>query len=182
MPIDERQHTVSRPALLVDHDDSAFRQLVHDLLAFSARLHDVRNRFGAYIGLTGIQYTLLISVNHLGVDKGAGEGVGVKALAEHLSLSGAFVTIETTKLAKLGLIEKRPNAQDRRRVLLTVSAKGRSLLDQLAPVQREVNDELFGCLDEGRFAALSEMAHNLKRDAVRALLLADYLTGSAEGR
>lgn len=180
MPIDERQHTVSRPALLVDRDDSAFRQLVHDLLAFSARLNDVRNRFGAYIGLTGIQYTLLISVNHLGAGKG--EGVGVKALAEHLSLSGAFVTIETTKLAKLGLIEKRPNARDRRRVLLTVSAKGRSLLDQLAPVQREVNDELFGSLDAERFAALADMARTLKRDAARALLLADYLTGSAGER
>ncbi|MEM7777329.1 MAG: MarR family winged helix-turn-helix transcriptional regulator [Pseudomonadota bacterium] len=171
----DSQATVSKEALLSDGDDLAFRQLVHDLLAFSARLQEIRNRFGAYIGLTGIQYTLLIAISHLGKE---GE-VGVKKLADHLSLSGAFVTIETTKLVKLGLVEKRTNRKDRRRVLLSLGARGRALLNQLAPLQREVNDALFDSLDQRGFSILSSMAAQLKQDAENAILLADYLTENA---
>ena len=108
--------TVSRPALLEGGDDAMFRQLVHNLLAFSARLESIRAQFGAYLGLTGVQYTILISVNHLQDD----QGVGVKALADHLGLSGAFVTIETGKLIKADLLRKRANPEDRRRVILEV--------------------------------------------------------------
>ena len=169
--VSDRQPTVSKSELLTDGADTHFRQMVHDLLAFSARLEEVRSRFGAYIGLTGIQYTILISVRHL-----EGEtGVGVRSIADDLSLSGAFVTIETTKLVKLGLLVKRPNPADRRRVLLTVAKPGRDLLNQLAPVQREVNDALFDSLDKKSFARLSSLAAQLKVDADKALLLADYL-------
>ena len=177
-PVAERQATVSKAELLLDGSDAAFRQMVHDLLAFSARLEEVRSRFGSYIGLTGIQYTILISVRYL---EGR-EGVGVRAVADHLTLSGAFVTIETTKLVKLGLLEKRPNTQDRRRVLLNVSPRGRDLLDQLAPVQREINDVLFESLDARSFASIASMATRMKVDADKALLLADYLIEKSGGR
>lgn len=163
--------TASKKTLLVNGSDQAFRKMVHDLLAFSSRLEEVRCRFGAYIGLSGIQYTLLISVSHL-EDK---KGVGVKSIADHLSLSGSFVTIETTKLATLGLIEKRKDVNDGRRVILTVSDRGQALLDKLAPMQREINDTLFNSLNPTSFSQLSTMAAQLKRDADKALLLANYL-------
>jgi MarR family transcriptional regulator, organic hydroperoxide resistance regulator len=176
-PVDSAP-TVSKADLLIGGNDTAFRHLVHDLLAFSARLEEVRNRFGAYIGLTGIQFTILISVRHLSRQGGA----GVKAVADHLALSGAFVTIETTKLVKLGLLNKRPNDDDRRRVLLTVSDRGSALLDQLAPVQSEINDALFDSLDKKGFQQLAQFARNLREDSVKALLLADYLTQRGEDR
>lgn len=168
--------TVSKSELLIDGKDIAFRHLVHDLLAFSARLEEVRSRFGARVGLTGIQYTILISVRYLGLN----DGIGVKAVAEHLALSGAFVTIETIKLVKLGLLHKQPNKDDRRRVLLSLSQRGSALLDELAPVQQEVNDTLFNSFDRESFEKLSVFARNLREDSVKALLLADYLTNRDE--
>ena len=168
--------TVTRPALLQDGSDAAFRSLVHDLLAFSTRLEAIRQSFGESIGLTGIQYTILISVLHL---QGA-RGVGVKEVAEHLSLSGAFVTIETGKLLKRGLIDKRTNPDDRRRVLLAVTDDGRDLLARLADVQQQVNDELFRALDAAQFKQLHAMAGGLVDGAKAAVRLSDYLTGRAE--
>lgn len=166
--------TVSRPELLRDGDDSGFRQLVHDLLAFSSRLQEIRSSFGAQIGLTGIQYTLLISVRHLG----GGDGAGVKVIAEHLTLSSSFVTVETKKLIARGLLDTRPDAHDRRRVRLTVSEQGEQLLTHLLPVQQQVNDTLFSSLGKADFDRLCSMAEVLKDDAEQALRLAAFLSES----
>jgi DNA-binding MarR family transcriptional regulator len=75
---------------------------VHSLLAFSARLEAVRSGYGAIIGVSSIQYTILISVRYL-------EAIGdvyVSTIADHLYLSGAFVTVETGKLVERGLLSK----------------------------------------------------------------------------
>ena len=168
--------TVSRPDLLTQEGDDTFRQLVHNLLAFSARLETVRSSFAAMIGLSGIQYTILISIAHLQGSR----GVGIKAVAGHLSLSGAFVTTETRKLITLDLVRKRTNPRDRRRVLLQITDKGRRLLADLAPVQREVNDVLFGSLSREDFRTLTRLARGLLAGSGRAVALAGYLTGATE--
>ena len=165
--------TASRQELLRDGSDAAFRLLVHRLLGFGALLETIRSGFAEMIGLTGIQYTCLISVRHLQDDR----GVGVKRLAEHLSLSGAFVTIETGKLVRQGLLSKRANPEDKRRVLLSVTEKGQGLLAELAPVQRDVNDALFASLSAADADRLSALMSDLLSDARQALALLDYLRG-----
>jgi DNA-binding MarR family transcriptional regulator len=164
--------TISRPDLQVDGSDLEFRALVHGMLAFSARLEAVRSGFAALIGLTGIQYTILISVSHL-LHKG---GVSVSMIAEHLHVSGAFVTIETGKLLKLGLLSKRTDQQDRRRVCLTVTKKGRDLLKRLAPTQVEVNDVLFSFMDAPEFRQMRAMVDRMTACGDQAVDLLDYLS------
>jgi DNA-binding MarR family transcriptional regulator len=166
--------TVSRRDLLTEGDDSEFRQLVHRLLAFSARLETCRSGFGALLQLTGVQYTALISIAHLEGE----DGVGVKTVADHLGLSGSFLTIVTGQLAKRGLVEKSTNPQDRRRVHLRVTDKGRELLEGLAPIQRDVNDLLFQPLDGKRFRALNEIFADLIQAANEATALIGYYSQS----
>jgi DNA-binding MarR family transcriptional regulator len=163
--------TISRPELQVDGSDLEFRAFVHGMLAFSARLEAVRSGFAGLIGLTGIQYTILISVSHL-LHEGE---VSVSMIAEHLHVSGAFVTIETGKLLKLGLLSKRPDPQDRRRVCLGITKKGRDLLQRLAPTQVQVNDVLFDFMDAGEFRQLRAMVDRMTECGDRAVDLLDYL-------
>jgi MarR family transcriptional regulator, organic hydroperoxide resistance regulator len=139
-PHAKRSLTVSRPALLEAGSDRAFRQFVHDMLAFAARIQEVRSRLGRAIGLAGQKYTVLIAIAHLQDRAG---GVGINEIAEHLHLSGAFVTIETNGLIRSGLVAKRTNPQDRRRVLLTITPKAADLLDRLTELQAPVNNALF---------------------------------------
>jgi MarR family transcriptional regulator, organic hydroperoxide resistance regulator len=164
--------TVSRAELLRGESDADFRTLVHGLLAFAARLESVRGGFARLVGLTGIQYTVLISVAHL---EGAGD-VSVNMLAGHLQLSGAFVTIETGKLLKRGLLTKRQDRTDRRRVSLKTTTKGRGLLRSLAPKQVAVNDVLFEFLDPPGFRQLLGMVERMTRCGDRAVSLLDYLS------
>jgi len=166
-----QRKTVSKPELVVDGSDAAFRSFIHDFLAFSAMINDIRSGFGEYIGLTGIQYTTLMSIKHL---QGR-TGVGVNAVADHLHLSGAFITTEVAKLVNLGLITKRVNAKDKRRVLLTISPAGRKLLAELVDVQAPVNDALFDTLSAAEFVQLKEIMARLVPCAARALSLLAYL-------
>src|SRR5690242_16493207 len=164
--------TISRPELQIDGSDREFRALVHGMLAFSARLEAVRSGFAALVGLTGIQYTILISVGHL-LEQGE---VSVSMIAGHLHVSGAFVTIETGKLLKLGLLAKRPDIHDRRRVCLSITKKGRDLLKRLAPTQVEVNDLLFGFLDATEFRHMRAMVDRMTSCGDRAVDLLEYVS------
>lgn len=170
--------TVSRPELLVQGSDRAFRGLVHGLFGFFARHEAIRAGHGARIGLVGIEYTVLISIGHLAVHEG---DVSVNRIAEHLYLSGAFVTTVTNKLLQRGLIHKTPDPNDRRRVRLEISEKGWASLAELAPVQRQVNDIQFDCLSASEFKQLSDMIERLIDSSNRALRLQAYFADGAGG-
>jgi len=132
----------------------------------------VRDGFATLVGLTGIQYTILISISHLHADG----DVTVSAVAGHLHLSGAFVTNETGKLLRLGLITKVQDLNDRRRVCLAVTSPGRELLSNLAPVQIPVNDVLFDFLSAQQFRALGPLIDRIVACGDRAISLLDYLS------
>ena len=164
--------TVSRPPLLKESSDAVFRQMVHDLLAFTSRVETIRQDFGRHIGLSGIQYTILISIAHLQNQQG---GIGIKSLAKHLTLSESFITIEVGKLVQAKLVEKTTNPKDRRGVLLSTNNKSDTMLASLSPVQCQVNDALFNTFNADEF---NDFAHIIKRllgDAERAAALSDYL-------
>lgn len=167
--------TISRPELLVNGSDREFRHLVHSLLGFLARHEQLRCGHGKAIGLAGIEYTTLISIAHLSVDG----DVNIKTVADHLHLSGAFVTSLAQRLLKMGLIHKRTDPGDRRRVTLTVSAKGHALLEKLAPTQRKANDAEFGCLSRHDLKYLINKVDQLIECSDRALALQAYLLSEA---
>lgn len=162
--------TVSRAELLNNGTDRDFRRLVHNIFAFMARHETIRDGHAREIGLAGIQYTILISIGHLGLE-GA---VNVKTIADHLHTSGAFVTTVTSKLQTLGLVEKTPDAADRRRISLAITEKGKALLRQLAPYQREINDVEFAPLSKEQFQSLSKMLEELIESSDKAVALQQY--------
>lgn len=161
--------SVSRPELIVQESDGAFREMLHNLLAFSSRLEGVRGRFAGSVGLTGPQYTILITVRQLQ----AHGHVGVSQVADHLALTPTFVTMETKKLVALGLLEKSADPDDLRRVRLAVTREGEARLSRLAPFQRQVNDRLFAPLTIETFALLRGLSAELRQSAEAALGLAD---------
>jgi DNA-binding MarR family transcriptional regulator len=167
--------TISRPEMLVKGSDQKFRQLVHSLLAFLARHSAIREGHGAVIGLAGIEYTVLISIRHLAADG----DVGVRDVAAHLHLSGAFTTTITNRLLTKGLIDKAPHPVDKRRLCLTVTPHGDALLDRLAPTQMQVNDAQFNCLTAKEFHQLLDMVERLVQSSNQAVALQHYLAETA---
>lgn len=163
--------TVSRPELLVRGSDRDFRRLVHGLFSFLGSHEEIRAGHARHIGLAGIEYTVLISIAHLAQDG----PVGVSAIAQHLRLTGAFITTVVQRLQAIGLVDKRTDARDRRRVTLTVTAEGRRRLVTLAPVQRQINDVEFGCLSQAEFTQLLDIIERLIASGEQAVALQRYL-------
>ncbi len=163
--------TTSRPELLVEGSDAQFRRLVHSLFGFLIRHQTLREGHAAVIGLAGIEYTTLISIRHLS----AQGDVHVRAVADHLHLSGAFVTTVTNKLEIKGLITKTAHPDDRRRISLVVTPHGADLLERLAPTQLQINDVQFGVLSAKEFHQLLDMVQRLVESSDRAIALQRYL-------
>lgn len=182
----KRAHaTVSKPELLVEGSDAEFRALVHDLMAFAHHIEACRDGFGAIAGLTGVQYEIFMAVKRFQPTAGkdpAGAtspaGISVGQVAARLHRSGAFITLEVNKLVAKGLLAKADDPADGRRVLLSVSKAGEELARTLAPVQQQVNDVLFACLDRKRFDKLRALASELVGCGDRATALMDYLASN----
>ena len=157
--------TVSAAALIDKGSDHRFRALVNDLFTIASRMETVRAHLGARMGITGPQYSVLVAVGHL-----QGEhGVSVGSIAQAMHVSSAFIASETGKMARLGLLLKQSNPQDRRGVLLSLAPAGRLKIDRVGPEIRAINDLFFGVLDAPSFAALSAAAAALVKGSRKAV-------------
>src|SRR5688500_15042212 len=165
--------TVSRSALLAQGSDSEFRGLVHDLIAYGHKLDTCRDAFAAIAGISGVQYEILMLISRA-------EGLAVGEVAARLHRSGAFITIEANRLVERGILEKAPDPEDGRRVLLRNTTGGFELLQRLAPYQRRINDVLFDFVDAKRFRELRILAAKLVACGDRAVALTEVLLHEAE--
>ena len=165
--------TISRPALLVDGSDGEFRGLIHDLIAYGHRLDACRDAFAAVVGISGVQYEILMLVSRA-------DGLSIGEVAERLHRSGAFITIEANKLAERGILQKASDPTDGRRVLLKNTSKSLHLLERLAPHQRRINDVLFERLDARRFRQLRALARDLVASGDRAVAMLEFLLHEAQ--
>jgi DNA-binding MarR family transcriptional regulator len=166
--------TASKPELLDEDGDRTLRGLLYDFFAFGHSLEAARAKFASHVGLSPTQYLILIAIKNSTLD----EPMGINQLANRLRLSGTFITNEVNKLVSDGLIEKIAHPSDGRRVQLTVTGQGFSLLTRLAILQRPVNDALFGMLTREEFKLLSQLLARLAADSDRAVMFAEYFEAS----
>lgn len=162
--------SVGRAEVLLDGSDVAFRKVIYGLFVCGARLHQCRDAFGAAIGLTGVQYTLLMATAHLQEGREQeGHGVGIRALADHLHVAMPHVTTEVGKLVRAGMLAKRPNPRDRRGVLVSLTPAAEAALERLAPFLREINDTLFDNVSRENFEALAQFVDRFTDNSERAV-------------
>lgn len=164
--------TVSRPALLAGGGDDAFRGLIHDLIAYGHRLDACRDAFAAIVGLSGVQYEILMLVSRA-------EGLAVGEVAARLHRSGAFITIEANRMVDRGVLEKFSDPKDGRKVLLRGTRKSMQLLERLSPFQVRINDVLFERVDAKRFRELRALARDLLASGDRAVSMLEFLQQEA---
>ena len=149
--------TVTRRALLKGGSDVEFRRLIYRLLLVEERLRRARDYLGRLAGLTGPQYTMLITIAYL---QGA-TGITVQSLARNLRVTSAFITTESRRLIERGLLAKRINPHDSRSTLLSVSAAGRRRIDRLVPELRRVNNAFFARVTARSFAQATQFLEQL---------------------
>lgn len=164
--------TTTRPELLRGSSDIKFRELVHGLIALSARHQQVRAGHAQLVGLTPPRYTVLIAAAHLGNRHGQ---ILIRDIAEHLKVTPTYVSVETNALSKLGLLIKERSAEDSRVAAITITDAGWDLLAKLAPTQSTVNDVQFASLTSEEFDELHRLVNLLVDNSDRAIELQRHL-------
>jgi len=158
--------------------DHLFRELLYNLFTISNRLEQVRRHLGSRIGLSGPQYNLMMAVAEL---QGS-TGVSVGRVAEHLHVSGTFVTAETEKLARKGYINKHHDPTDMRVSRLEVGEKGWIALTSLFPELQQVNNLFFAIDSKEEFESLHRTLKRMVESSERTLALIDVTASTSSPR
>jgi MarR family transcriptional regulator, organic hydroperoxide resistance regulator len=159
-----RRATIDRLA----PDDARLREFISDFSAASALMRQLRHRLAETIELSAAGHSVMLGLWHC-ERRGS---TSVRTLADHLHVAAAHVTAELGKLARAGLVTKRPNASDRRAVNVELTDKGHALLDRLAPLLREVNMSLFANIRYGEMLTVQRFFRLLIDQAPEAIHIA----------
>lgn len=166
----------SLKAVLDKASDRTLRRSIHNLFSAGSMLEELRGIMGEPIGLTGVQYQIIMVIARLQ----QGKGVRIKDIAIQLRVVPSHVTVEVGKLAKKGFVEKLSNAEDRRSVLLMLTKKGIHAVEQVTPVTSRVNDGLFEGFTRQDFRTLTKLMDRFVSNADRTLATALYEKEMAE--
>lgn len=134
------------------HDDAVYNRLQHEVALFARRAEQTRL---AAVG--GLRYTMDRAAYLLLGRLETGGPMGVKALAQAMSIDSSTVTRQVTPLVEQGYVDRVPNPDDGRAVLLRLSELGRDRLHQVRSARIELMAEMVGdwsAEDRERFADL----------------------------
>jgi DNA-binding MarR family transcriptional regulator len=159
-----RRGTIDRLA----PDDAKLREFISDFSAAGALMRQLRHRLAATLELSAAGHSVMLGLWHC-ERRGS---TSVRSLADHLHVAAAHVTAELGKLARAGLVIKRPSASDRRAVNVQLTHKGHALLDRLAPLLREVNLSLFANVRYGEMLTVQRFFRLLIEQAPEAIGIA----------
>ena len=159
-------------ALLDDEKgDADFRKLIYGIFTMTVNFDRIREQMAVALGLSGIQYHILMVVAELY----SSERSTISLVAERLRTSGAYVTMESKKLVSRGFLDKKPNPDDGRSVILLLTEDGQAAIDSFTPHLQAINDELFEGMGPETFARFNEIVGHMTRTSARAADIAEML-------
>lgn len=106
------------------------------LMRIGTRMATSFDRIFADTGITQALFRTLLAV----CEVGGAQGITPSALAEHLLIERATVTVLTTRLVERGLLERVPG-ENRRSFRLVLTPEGGRMLDRVIPRAVKLADE-----------------------------------------
>ena len=120
--------------------------------ANSARTHASRHLGGT--GLTLTQFAVLEALYHLGP-------MSLSDIAQKILTSGGNLTMVVGNLEKLGLAHRQKCPEDRRRLIVVLSARGKALIRQLFPEHAAAITEFISALSPDEQQQLCDLCRKL---------------------
>jgi DNA-binding MarR family transcriptional regulator len=154
--------TISLEAFVKNGSDREFRQLIFELMGLHNQMQRHSDQFARYIGTNNAQFHVIMVMAEM-------PDLTVSQIAQLMNVTSQFITIEIGKLVRKGIVEKRPNASDRRSSFLNLTSKGKNLVRELAPVLRRASNLHFRSLTADRVKILTETIHAIVEDGRRVI-------------
>ena len=109
---------------------------------------------GKPFDLRPVEYTILTLINE-------NPGGSSARLAKALAVTAPNITVWVDRLAKRGLVERLPNAEDKRAQQLQTTASGAHLADQATQILRQGEGQALENLTDGERMILIELLHKV---------------------
>ncbi len=149
---------VGWPHLLVNGSDAEFRRMVRALAALMHRLREVHALAARGVGLRATGLELLLAIVEADPD---GDGVAQRHLASLLGLDRTYASQTAARLARAGMVVKRPDPVHRQRTLLVATDDGRRAVAAAMPLIKAAHNVAFQPLDKRAFERLAKIAAKL---------------------
>jgi len=127
------------------------------MLAFSRVHQQILQRSAQQLGRAGIDGITPARANALIVLFNARRAIKARELARQLALSEATVSRFLRKMEEDGWVERTPDPEDRRAMLLQPTATARERFPELVEVSNQVLDDIYGALSSDEIQQLAEM-------------------------
>lgn len=159
---DKKQSTlVTLPALLLDDGGQTFRQFLNDFFSVAKHMEYGREEFGKAIGVTAAEYSMIMLI----AQRQAEGGMTSVEISRLLHLHNPYVILHLGKLVQRGILERHPNPDDGRSVLLALTPTGEQLVERVTPLVRLANDVFFRSLSREDLHELARVFSGLAQDA-----------------
>ena len=123
-------------------DQPIAREIAFTLMDVARMLRTYADQRARHFGISRAQWGVLVRLDR-------SEGLKQSELAEILDLQPISLTRLLDRLAKNGLIERRPDPNDRRANRLYLTPAARPLLEQLVKLGRDMMEHVLAGLDGG---------------------------------
>ncbi len=142
--------------------DSMLSALADDLFSIPALIARDSRRKLLKTALACIDET--ITPLHFGIMRALSEveTMHVTAVGDRLQIPGPQMTRLVDRLVTLGLVERRPDAEDRRSINLALTEKGRTVMEERGAAVRESVKEALACLTDEELRQLSVSLKTLR--------------------
>ena len=132
-------------------DDLLTSRLCTALMRIGTKMATGFDQHFVPLGLTQAQFRLMLAI----WEEGGAEGIAPSALADHLLIERASVSVLGNTLVERGLIERRPG-ENRRSHRLTLTAQGGALLQRAVPRAISLADYTLSTIEPAQLLALQE--------------------------
>jgi DNA-binding MarR family transcriptional regulator len=124
------------------------------LMRIGTRMATGFDQHFAELGITQAQFRILLAV----WEQGGVEGIAPSVLANHLLIERGTISILTNRMVERGWLVRKPG-ENRRTFRLTLTPKGRQLLDKVIPLAIELADHTLAGISP---AQLQQLRANLE--------------------
>lgn len=131
--------------------------LLSDTARLMRRSFDARAR---QIGVTRPQWRVLSVLRRF-------EGINQGGLADLLEVEPITVCRMVDRLQEAGLVERRPDPEDRRSWRLYLTAKAQNLVGQLRPLAEEMLNEALEGVSDSERGILAHSLNRMRRNLIR---------------
>jgi len=131
-------------------------------ILFLAGLYDERLKSALEpVGLAPWEFDVLSAL----LRSDAGSGLSPTELCRYAQLTSGAMTNRIDRLAKRGLVRRRPNPEDGRSTLVLLTAKGRRLVDEIIDARMADAKDCVRTLRAGECLELARLLRRLSVDA-----------------